>query len=91
MLYLDVTQSGLMGKELTSRLPAFSELVTWYGPYLGLVLSLVILILVMQYYWFNRNLKAKDKEILRLVDREQRLTERLMHVIDKKTNYKPTN
>jgi hypothetical protein len=76
MIYLQVT------------LPTWREIVFNYGPYLGLVLVLIIAILILQRRWFIRVLKAKDEEIKRLVEREKDLNDRIIHMIDKEIGYK---
>jgi hypothetical protein len=70
------------------RLPTLSEMVQYYGPYLGLVLSLVIVILILQSIWFKKILKAKNDEIKRSADREQKLYDRLMHLINEEIGFK---
>ncbi|MFL5748940.1 MAG: hypothetical protein ACJ751_29980 [Niastella sp.] len=74
-------------EELRARLPTFSEMIHYYGPYIGLVLSIIIAIVVLQFVWFNRVLKAKNEEIKRLVDREQKITDRYLYKIDKDIGY----
>lgn len=71
-----------------TQLPSFEQMVKIYGPYLGLVLFLIILILILQYYWFHRLLKSKENEIKRLVEREQTLNDRLLHMINEEIGYK---
>jgi hypothetical protein len=87
MYCLQVINSSI-SSELANRLPAFSELVSWYGPYLALVLSLVVAFLVMQYVWFIKLVKAKNKETERLAEREKVLFDRNMYLIDKHIGYK---
>jgi hypothetical protein len=79
---------GKMEQGLSARLPTLSEMVHYYGPYIGLVLSLVIVILVLQNLWFNKLLKAKNEEIKRLVDREQKLNDRYLHMINEEIGYR---
>ena len=81
-------QGQIAAREITERLPSFSEMVKYYGPYLGLVLFLIVLILILQFYWFHRNLDAKDDEIKRLVAREQELNDRLLHMINEEIGYR---
>lgn len=69
-------------------LPTFHDLVTAYGPYLGLLIFIVILAMWLQYYWYSRLVKAKNEEILRLTKHEENLSERLLHIIDEKIGYK---
>ena len=76
-----------MGEALRTRLPTFSEMIHYYGPFVGLVLSIIILILVLQYIWFKRVLKAKNEEIKRLVEREQKLNDRYLFMISKEIGY----
>jgi ABC-type bacteriocin/lantibiotic exporter with double-glycine peptidase domain len=78
----------LQADELTKRLPNFQELVTYYGPYLALLLIIIIAFLIMQYVWFSRVLKSKNQEISRLVTREKELNDRLLSMIDKKIGFK---
>jgi hypothetical protein len=75
-----------MKQSLGERLPTLSEMIQYYGPYLGLVLSLVILIL--QFLWFNKVLKSKNEEIKRLADREQKLNDRYLFMISEEIGYK---
>ena len=77
-----------MKQSLSERLPTFSEMIQYYGPYLGLVLSLVIVILILQFLWFKRVLKVKDGEIKRLADREQKLNDRYIFMISEEIGYK---
>lgn len=74
--------------QLNYRLPTLSEMIQSYGPYVGLVLSLIIAILVLQYIWFKRVLKAKNEEIKRLADREQTLNDRVIFMISEEIGYK---
>jgi len=71
-----------MGQRFAERLPTFDEMINYYGPYLGLVLSLIILILILQFIWFRRVLKAKNEEIKRLAKNEEKLNDRILHMID---------
>jgi hypothetical protein len=77
-----------MGQGLSTRLPTLSEMIHYYGPYIGLVLSLIIVILILQFYWFNRTLKAKNEEIKRLVEREQKLNDRILFLISGEIGYR---
>jgi hypothetical protein len=77
-----------MGQGLSTRLPTLSEMIHYYGPYIGLVLSLVISILILQYIWFKRVLKAKNEEIKRLADREQKLNDRYLFMISEEIGYR---
>jgi hypothetical protein len=74
--------------QLSSRLPTLPEMIHYYGPYIGLVLSLIIAILVLQYIWFKRVLNAKNEEIKRLADREQTLNDRVIFMISEEIGYK---
>jgi len=76
-----------MGEALRTRLPTFSEMIHFYGPYIGLVLTIIIATLVLQYIWFKRVLKAKNEEIKRLVEREQKLSDRYIFMISKEIGY----
>lgn len=75
-------------ERLGARLPTLSEMIHYYGPYIGLVLSLIIVILILQSFWFNRTLKAKNEEIKRLVEREQKLNDRLLYMISQEIGYR---
>lgn len=86
MVYLQDTLN--IGSRSDKGLPTFGEMVTYYGPYLGLVLSLIVAILILQFYWFRRILVAKDKEILRINEREKELNDRIMHLISEEIGYK---
>jgi hypothetical protein len=77
-----------MGNKLAERLPTFSEMIQYYGPYVGLVLSLIIVTLILQFIWFQKILKAKNEEIKRLADREQKLNDRLIYMITEEIGYK---
>jgi hypothetical protein len=68
--------------------PTLSEMIQYYGPYLGLVLSLVIAILILQFLWFNKVVKAKNEEIKRLADREQKLNDRYLFMIDEEIGFR---
>ena len=76
-----------MEQALRTRLPSFSEMIHYYGPYIGLVLSIIIAIVVLQFVWFKRVIKTKDEEIKRLVDREQKVTDRYLFLISKDIGY----
>ena len=78
----------LQASSLTSSLPTFSEMVKYYGPYLGLVLTLIVVILILQFVWFGRILKAKNEEIKRLVEREQELNTRILHMLNEEIGFK---
>ncbi|MCS3799239.1 hypothetical protein GGD38_004611 [Chitinophagaceae bacterium OAS944] len=75
-----------MGK-VGTRLPTLSEMIHYFGPYVGLVLSLIIAILILQYIWFKRVLKAKNEEIKRLADREQTLNDRVIFMISEEIGF----
>jgi hypothetical protein len=77
-----------MGNKLGVRLPTFSEMIEYYGPYVGLVLSLIIATLILQYIWFQKVIKSKNEEIKRLADREQKLNDRLIYMINKGIGYR---
>lgn len=80
---LQITQYYSIPADLKSRLPTFRELAEWYGPYLALVLCLVIALLIMQFVWFSRMVRAKNAEINRLIKKESDLCERLHYLIDR--------
>jgi len=86
LLYLSITCD--MGNNLAERLPTFSEMIQYYGPYVGLVLSLIIVTLILQFIWFQKILKAKNEEIKRLADREQKLNDRLIYMITEEIGFK---
>ena len=67
---------------ILDKIPTFEALTTIYGPFLSLIIILVILILALQYHWFSRALKAKNEEIKRLVEREKELYIRLTNKLD---------
>jgi hypothetical protein len=81
-IYVYSIKQEVMEQRLSERLPTLSEMIHYYGPYLGLVLSLVIVILILQHFWFNKVLKSKNEEIKRLADREQKLNDRYLYMID---------
>lgn len=76
-----------MQNEVLHRIPTFQEIVKYYGPFLGLVIFFVISFMVMQYVWYNKLLSAKQKEIDRIVIREDELNKRLMILHDKQIGY----
>ena len=77
-----------MKEGLGARLPTLSEIFHYYGPYIGLVLTLVIATLILQFLWFRKVLKAKNEEIKRLVDREQKLSDRFIFMISEEIGYR---
>lgn len=77
-----------MGNKLGEQLPTFSEMIEYYGPYVGLVLSLIIATLILQFVWFQKILKAKNEELKRLADREQKLNDRLIYMISEEIGYR---
>jgi len=77
-----------MKQSLSERLPTLSEMIQYYGPYLGLVFSIVTVILILQFLWFKRVLKTKNEEIKRLVDNVKELNDRYLHMIDEEIGYK---
>ena len=70
------------------QMPTFGQLVTIYGPWLGLIVALIIVILLLQYYWFRKLLSSKNEEIKRLVEMESELNKRVMTMIDQEIGYK---
>jgi len=76
-----------MEEALRARLPTLSEMIHYYGPYIGLVLSIIIAIVVLQFVWFKRVINTKDEEIKRLVEREQKLTDMYLFMISKEIGY----
>ena len=81
MILLQVTGSPGQANIL-DKIPTFEALIQTYGPFLGLIIILVTIILVLQYHWFSRALKAKNEEIKRLVEREKELYIRLTNKLD---------
>lgn len=77
----------LLDVDLTKNLPTFGEMIKYYGPYLGLVLSLIITILILQFVWFVKISKAKDEEVKRLIKREEDLNARILSMIDQEIGY----
>ncbi len=73
------------------KIPSFNEIIKVYGPYLGLLLILIVGILILQYRWFIKILKAKDEEIKRSTGREEALNKRVLHMIDKEIGYRTDN
>lgn len=59
--------------DFPTSLPTFKDLTEKFGPYLGLLIFFLFLILYLQWYWFNRTLKGKDEEIKRSVSRVSEL------------------
>lgn len=83
-------QVDSISQTINNRLPTFKEIVQYYGPYLGLVLILIVAILILQFVWFNKLLKSKNEEIKRLAESEQKLSDRILLMIDKEIGYKKT-
>ncbi len=69
-------------------MPTFQELIVNFGPYLGLVLFLIIVMLILQWRWFVRVLNSKDDEIKRLVANNNDLSARVISMIDKEIGFK---
>lgn len=85
--HYDIFVYSGMEEAWRARLPTFSEMIHYYGPYIGLVLSIIIAIVVLQFVWFNKVLKAKNEEIKRLVEREQKLNDRYLFMISEEIGY----
>jgi H+/gluconate symporter-like permease len=83
LFFLQITSKIPKETDVLRKLPSFSEMVSYYGPFLGLVLVLIILLVIAQYVWYRKLIKAKDKEIERLVKREEELNKRLLKFADK--------
>lgn len=71
-------------------MPTFAELVTYYGPWLTLILILVIGMLFLQNHLLMKVVRAKDLEIKRITERETELNERILTMIDKEIGLKKT-
>jgi hypothetical protein len=69
-------------------LPTFKDMVTYYGPYLSLILILTVAICFVQKRGFNKIVKVKDEENKRLIEREQTLNDRIVFMIDKEIGYR---
>lgn len=78
MFFMQVT----IGSELVKRLPAFNDLIYWYGPFLTVIIILGSAFIIMQFVWYKMVINAKNEEIKRLV---KMLSERDSH---KKNKYR---
>ncbi len=67
------------------RLPTFSDLIGTYGAYLTTIIAAAVAICCLQFWWFNRIMKAKDQQIKRMDEREQEIYNRLLQLLDKLT------
>lgn len=70
------------------QMPTFGQLITIYGPWLGLIVALIIVILILQHHWFKKLLSSKNEEIKRLVEMESELNKRIISMIDQEIGYK---
>jgi len=75
-------QAPALGTDILRKLPSFGDMISYYGPFLGLILVLITIICVAQFVWYRKLVKAKNEEIDRLVGRENELNKRLMKFID---------
>jgi hypothetical protein len=62
--------------------PSFEQLTHQFGPYLGTLIFFIIIILILQSYWFNRTLNGKNKEIERGVKRVSELEATMQKLIN---------
>lgn len=69
--------------------PSWGELIRVYGPWLGLILFLVLSILGIQSFWYQKNLKKCEQEIDRLVEHNKELSDRFIQLIDRNLGPKP--
>ena len=74
--------------DAAKQLPSFKQLIDIYGPWLGLIVALLIVILILQYYWSRRVISAKNDEIKRLVTMEEDLHKRIMTMIDQEIGFR---
>lgn len=56
-----------------SGLPSWDTITHQYGPFLGCFVFFIILVVILQFYWYRKNLKSKDEEIARSVKRTTEL------------------
>ncbi len=68
--------------DLFKNIPSFKDLVSNYGPWLGMILFLVFLLMICQGWWYNKILKSKDEEIKRSIAREEELHKRMYKLLD---------
>ena len=54
-------------------LPSWNTLTHEYGPFLGCLVFFIIIVLILQFYWYKQNIKAKNEEIGRSVKRTTEL------------------
>lgn len=70
-----------------ATVPSYTQLTHDFGPFLGLCIFFLFMIIGFQTYWFNKSYKAKDEEVKRSVIR---ITE-LEKMISKITNQEISN
>lgn len=52
-----------------SNFPSWDTLTKQYGPFLGALVFFIIIVVILQWFWYNKNLKSKNQEIERSVKR----------------------
>lgn len=72
----------------TIEVPSLWQLIEVYGPWLGLIVFLIIIILVLQFIWYNKTLNNLTQEINRLISQNRELSERFVKLIDKEARIK---
>ena len=49
--------------------PSWEQLIKSFGPFLGTLVFFITIIVILQWYWYRKNVKSKEQEIERCVKR----------------------
>jgi hypothetical protein len=63
----------LEGGNPLTQLPSWDTIYKQYGPFLGLSVGFLFIVLFLQWWWYRSNVKDKKEEIARLVKRTTEL------------------
>lgn len=86
MIFLDA--SGATTKYVADHLPTFVDLVTYFGPYIGFILFLIICFNFWVYRLYVGRLKERQDEINRLAEENKEWRERFQAMLDKNFSIK---
>jgi hypothetical protein len=62
--------------------PTWHDLITQFGPYLGTLIFFISIIILLQWFWYNKNIKSKNQEIERNVKEKSELNAMILKLVN---------
>jgi len=61
--------------------PTWHDLITNFGPFLGTLIFFVTIVVILQWYWYRKNIISKNQEIERSIKRVTELEKTVLKLI----------